>query len=456
MTGRVLVVDDIPTNVKLLDARLTAEYFDVLTASSGQEALNICANNDVDIVLLDVMMPEMDGYEVCRRLKADPATDHIPIIMITALDQPSDRVKGLEAGADDFLTKPPDDMQLLVRVKSLVRFKALTDELRSRSKTGQDIVAEDAHLAMGNIDADNGRVLIVDDSARSAQRIYRYLTPAHQVDVLSDPTSVAMQIADENYEVALVSMDLVNVDPLRVCTQLRTLEQTRNLPIILIADGGDRAKVVRGLELGVNDYIVRPIEQYELAARVRTQIKRHRYARELRESVNQTMAMAVIDELTGLYNRRYFERHASIMLDKAIEQERNLAVVMLDIDHFKPVNDIHGHQAGDVVLKEFANRLRRSFRGVDLVCRYGGEEFVVLMPDTNQSQAQRIADRVRRSVANMPFDLGNGTSVDITVSLGVAINLQGRDAPDALLKRADTALYRAKNQGRNQVVFDAA
>lgn len=137
MTARVLIVDDIPTNVRLLEARLTAEYFEVLTAASGAEALEICEKNDIDIILLDVMMPVMDGFEVCRRLKANPRTHHVPVLMITALDQLSDRVKGLEAGADDFLTKPVDDTQLMARVKSLARLKSLTDELRARALTGQ-------------------------------------------------------------------------------------------------------------------------------------------------------------------------------------------------------------------------------------------------------------------------------------------------------------------------------
>ena len=173
MTARVLIVDDIPTNVRLLEARLTAEYFEVKTASSGREALAICAQGATDIVLLDVMMPEMDGFEVCRRLKADIATSHIPVVMITALDQPSDRVKGLQAGADDFLTKPVDDVQLMARVKSLVRLKALTDELRARAQTGQEIAVEDAMRTMDAANADGGHILLVDSDARSADHDVR-------------------------------------------------------------------------------------------------------------------------------------------------------------------------------------------------------------------------------------------------------------------------------------------
>lgn len=456
MTARVLIVDDIPTNVRLLEARLTAEYFEVSTASSGLEALAICAKGEIDIILLDVMMPEMDGFEVCKHLKSDPRTHHIPVLMITALDQPSDRVKGLDVGADDFLTKPVDDIQLMARVKSLVRLKALTDELRSRAQTGQEIAVEDAMRAMNSINADGGRVLLIDTDLRHAERLRGYLAADNNVDVLSNPADAVMQVSGGEYELALVSMSLGDFDPLRVCSQMRTVEQTRTLPIILIAEDADRPRVVRGLDLGVNDFIMRPVERNELAARVRTQIRRQRYAVELRQSVTNTLALAVTDELTGLYNRRYFDRHLSLMLEKAREQGRDMAVMLIDMDFFKAVNDTHGHDVGDAVLREFALRLRRNIRGVDLACRFGGEEFVVLMPDTDFRQAQGVAERVRMSVAERSFEATPNRTLTVTVSVGVALNETETDTPELILKRADVALYRAKREGRNRVVFDAA
>lgn len=456
MTARVLIVDDIPTNVRLLEARLTAEYYDVVSATSGPQALAICDSQDVDIVLLDVMMPDMDGFEVCRRLKANPKTLHIPVLMVTALDQPSDRVKGLEVGADDFLTKPVDDMQLMARVKSLVRLKSLTDELRARAMTGQQLAVEDSLRAMDRITTNGGSILIIDTDQRHAERLKSYLTPEHDVDILTQPSDAVFQVTGAHYELALVSMALVDFDPLRVCSQIRTLEHTRHLPIILVAEEADKPKVVRALDLGVNDFISRPVERNELAARVRTQIRRQRYALELRQSVTNTMALAVTDELTGLYNRRYFDRHLGMMLGKAQSQDRNMALMILDIDHFKSVNDTHGHDSGDVVLREFAARLKRNIRGVDLACRFGGEEFVVLMPDTEYRQAESVAERVRQSIADRPFELGGGKTLAMTVSAGVTLNESGADTAESLVKRADVALYRAKREGRNRVVFDAA
>src|SRR5215469_6414632 len=163
MTARILVVDDVPANVKLMEARLSAEYFDVVTALTGQEALTICERAECDMVLLDVMMPDMDGFEVCRRLKANPSTHHLPVVMVTALDQISDRVKGLEAGADDFLTKPVSDVVLLARVRSLVRLKMMTDELRMRAVTSREIGIENpAREAIADT-GKGGRVLVVED-----------------------------------------------------------------------------------------------------------------------------------------------------------------------------------------------------------------------------------------------------------------------------------------------------
>jgi two-component system cell cycle response regulator len=456
VTARVLIVDDIAPNVRLLEARLAAEYYEVVTAGSGPEALEICQTQDIDIVLLDVMMPGMDGFEVCQRLKADPRTHHLPVVMVTALDQPSDRVRGLEVGADDFLTKPFDDTQLLARVKSLVRLKSLTDELRARALTGQQIAIEDALRAMDAISATGGNILIIDTDRRHAERIQSYLSPEHRVDILTEPSDAVFQVTGARYELALVSMSLEGFDPLRVCSQVRTVDHSRGLPIILMADEADKPRVVRALDLGVNDFIARPIERNELSARVRTQIRRHRYSLELRESVNSTLALAVTDELTGLYNRRYFERHLNVMLGKAQEQGRDLALMILDIDHFKSVNDNHGHDIGDAVLREFSARLRRNIRGVDLACRLGGEEFVVIMPDTDMGAAEAVAERVRQAIAERPFDVGAIRPLTVTVSIGVSRNEMRVDTPEILLKRADVALYRAKREGRNRVIFDAA
>src|SRR6478752_2717800 len=191
MTARILVVDDIPANVKLLEARLLAEYFDVLTADDGYKALAICENQPVDLVLLDIMMPGIDGFEVCERLKANSRTAHIPVVMVTALDQPSDRVRGLKAGADDFLTKPVNDLQLMSRVKSLVRLKNVSDELRLRAETAQSVGLQD--LNRSDRPDELGNVLLVDGRAGSQDRLIRALKPIAEVVAMSDPQAALFE-----------------------------------------------------------------------------------------------------------------------------------------------------------------------------------------------------------------------------------------------------------------------
>jgi two-component system cell cycle response regulator len=455
MTARVLVVDDVPANVKLLDARLSAEYFDVVTATNGRDALAICERGECDIVLLDVMMPDMDGFEVCRRLKASPTTHHLPVVMVTALDQPSDRVRGLEAGADDFLTKPVSDVALIARVRSLARLKLMTDELRMRAVTSKEIgILGPEREAVAETGL-GGRILIIDDRPSSYQRLTELLQTDHEVRVESNPAEALLHAAEGEYDLVIVSLGIANVDGLRLCSQLRSVERTRNVPVLALADGDNNARLVRGLEIGVNDYVQRPLDKNELHARVRTQIRKKRYAERLRDNVQLSIEMAITDALTGLYNRRYMETHLGSLVEQAASRSKPLTVLLLDIDYFKAINDTHGHDAGDEVLREFAVRIRKSIRGIDLACRYGGEEFVIVMPETDLAVATMVAERLRRGIAASPFSIPGNKTVPVTISAGISA-LGPNDDAASVFKRADLALYRAKKDGRNRVVPDAA
>jgi two-component system cell cycle response regulator len=457
MSARVLVVDDILPNVKLLEAKLAAEYFEVLTATNGPDALRICATGGVDIVLLDVMMPGMDGFEACRRLKSAANTAHIPVVMVTALDQPSDRLKGLDAGADDFLTKPLDDTALFARVRSLVRLKAMTDELRNRAVASRELGIGDPLTAAASDAGENASILVVDDRANSSERIKGSLERIHRVEVEADPHKALVRAAEGGFEVVLVSLDMHGYDGLRLCTQLRSLERTRNSAVLMIGEVEDRTRILRGLELGVHDFLVRPVDRNELLARVKTQVKRKRYADRLRDGVQTSIEMAVTDQLTGLHNRRYLETHFGGLFDESALRARELAVLMLDIDKFKAVNDGFGHDAGDEVLREFARRVKDATRIVDVVARMGGEEIVVVLPETGLVAAMAVAERIRASVQTKPFPIhGGARALTVTVSIGVASRRAGDQSPAQMMKRADEALYRAKGEGRNRVIAAAA
>ncbi len=455
MTARVLVVDDIEANVRLLEAKLSAEYYEVLTAADGTTALAMAAAEQPDIVLLDVMMPGLDGFQVCRRLKDDAATRHIPVVLVTALDGRQDRVTGLDAGADDFLTKPIDDVVLFARVRSLTRLKIVMDELRQREESGRKMgVIEGTAARLAGV---GGRILIADDNERQAQRIVAELGGEHRPTVSAAPDE-ALALARGPIDLLIVNAAARAFDGLRLAAQLRSEEATRSLPILAVVDVDERPKLVRALDLGVNDVLSRPIDPQELAARVRTQIKRKRYSDFLRNNLDHSLELAITDQLTGLHNRRYMLGQLSGLVSRAGRGGDPVAALLIDIDHFTTINDTFVHDVGDVVLREFAVRLATNVRAVDLACRHGGEEFVVVMPDTNVEAAERIAERLRRTVGGAPFRVNGGRdALSVTISIGVASTMPGvADTPDTLLKRADAGVYEAKAAGRNRVIAKAA
>lgn len=441
MSARVLVVDDIQTNRRLLEARLSAEYFEVLQAADGYECLALARSHEPDIILLDVMMPGIDGFETCRRLKADPVTRHIPVVMITALDQRADRITGLEAGADDFLTKPVDDVALFARVRSLLRLKVVMDELRLRHREREADAEPDAPLQ-------GGSVLVVAADEAAAERLAAKLSEPFVVRAVADPREAAHLAV--GYDLMIVDVSSPRFDGLRLCARVRSDASTRQLPILAVVEPDDRRTMVRALDLGVNDVISRPIDGGELAARARTQIRRKTYADALRDRLEESLEMAVKDPLTGLFNRRYASSRLGQALDGLAAGGEPVSAALIDIDHFKRINDTWGHAAGDAVLQGFAMRILREMRAVDIAARFGGEEFILIFPGARAEAALEAAERVRAAVARDAFDWPDG-GLSVTVSVGVAEARPGEDVED-LLGRADAALYEAKASGRNQVV----
>jgi two-component system cell cycle response regulator len=301
-------------------------------------------------------------------------------------------------------------------------------------------------------DVRDGRVLVVEDMASEAERMVSACEGQFKVTVQADVNEALVLARGGDYDLVVVSLGLADSDGLRFCSQLRTVEETRQVPILILVDESDRKRLAKGLELGVSDYLARPIDRNELLARVRTQVRRKRYQDRLRANFHRSMALAVTDGLTGLYNRRYMTGHLDTLIARGGPGGHGLSLLMLDIDHFKLVNDNHGHAIGDEVLKEFGGRVARSVRGIDLACRYGGEEFVVVMPETDLATARKVAERLCRHVNEDAFVAqGGDLALPITCSVGVA-SWQANEGSEALIKRADDALYIAKREGRDRIV----
>jgi len=449
MTARVLVVDDVPANARLLEARLAAEYYQVASAENGPEALKLSREWRPDIILLDVMMPGMDGFEVCRRLKADPVLSHIPVVMVTALGEPAEKVRGLEVGADDFLSKPIEFDTLLARVRGLVRLKRLLDEWRARGETARVL-----GLAGGFADAPSiagARVLVVDDWDLEARFLQDCLGREGLLPSIARGEEEMLAASGEtSFDLIVISLSLGSGDALALASRLRASERTQDVPLLLVAEPENRERIVRGFDLGANDWLLRPVDENELRARARNQIRRKLYQQRLRATLDQALALALSDPLTGLYNQRYVMHHLRNLLGAT--PGNSLAVLMIDVDHFKRINDSYGHPMGDRALKAVAETLRANLRVFDTLARYGGEEFVVVMPGVSLGEATGAGERLRDAVAQMRFQPdGRGAAYRMTVSVGVAASAGNQLTPEALLQVADRALYCAKRDGRNRV-----
>jgi len=444
MTARVLVVDDVPANLRLLQARLDAEYYEVATAASGPEALLRMRDWLPDIVLLDVMMPGMDGYEVCRRIKADDATRHVPVVVLTALTDRADAVRGLEAGADDFLSKPVDQHTLFARLRALLRSKQVLDAFRARAAIAQGLGLQPPPRPEPGVAG--ARVLVVEDDPAAAAELARALA-ADTVDARAchDPAEAPAMLAGGGYELVVIGLSADGGRGLRLASRLRAATDTRDLPLLLVADPGQNDPVLRGFDIGANDHVLRPVHPAELRARARNQILRHRHQEALRDDIRHSLELAVTDGLTGLRNRHYVDHHLRELL-----RSGTAAVILIDVDRFKQVNDTHGHATGDHVLRAVSARIRDNLRAVDLAGRYGGEEFLVVVPSASAEEGLAVAERLRAVMREAPVMLDGGIAVPVTLSLGVALPPTGADARDAV-RAADNALYRAKRTGRDRV-----
>ncbi len=444
LTARILAVDDVYANVRLLEARLAAEYYDVKSTCRSSEVMGLAVEWQPDAILLDIMMPDIDGIQLCRQLKAEPATAHIPVIMVTALREMPDRLLALASGADEFLTKPVAHGILLARLRSVLRLKSLLDEWRARGANATAL-----GLATPHTEARGGDVLIIDDLDARARRMRDAL---HQtgvtVTIVDGENTAQSAIAAHAFDLLTINMSPMAGDPLRTIAKLRAADTTRDTPMLLVAEADQTGLLIAGLDLGANDCLMLPFDEAELRLRARNHISRKQYQDRLRVDVGHAMALAVTDPLTGLPNRRHLDTHLD-RLDAAGGLGMSM-ILMIDIDHFKSINDRYGHAAGDAILTEVGQILSANLRASDLIARYGGEEFVVVAPLSAGEQPDQLAERLRDAVEKHTTG-PRGENLTLTISIGAALTAGGEGSA-VILERADRALYAAKRGGRNRVV----
>jgi two-component system cell cycle response regulator len=451
--ARVLIVDDELMNLKLFKAYLSAENYEIVTAESGKEALARAFHVPPDVILLDIMMPGMDGFEVTRRLKENAATDSIPIILVTALSGEKNRARGLKAGADEFLTKPVHRAELVARVASMLRLKRFQDQLRSRRDSENSMDGPPGN-AFGDAEYIPS-ILIVEDDDRDAMLLRHQLEEdPYMVRHVTDGEQAIRDALDSSPDLIILDIMLPGIDGFEVCRRVKSDDRLKHTQILLQTSLRELDYRIQGTELGADDYLVKPVDSRELRVRVEALLKKKRYIDKLNHRYESALNRAIRDGLTGLYNHEYFKRFLKFEIKRSMRQQHSMSLLLIDLDNFKQVNDCLGHQAGDRLLILVGNAIREAVRDVDFVARYGGEEFVVILPYVDDEETREVAESIRLSIKKtVDAEIKGQVKLPISASIGVSFCPDDGMEADLMIRKADEMMYLAKQLGKDQICF---
>ncbi|MDY7036811.1 MAG: response regulator [Thermodesulfobacteriota bacterium] len=450
---RILIVDDEPRNIKLLSAQIPADKYEIIKAYDGIEALEKTKKALPDLILLDIMMHKMNGYELTSSLKNDPKTAHIPIILITALDDSESRAKGLEAGAEEFLSKPVNSVEIMTRIESMLRLKQYREQLSIRTQSDAHFIVQGDREERRLRGEDHPVVLLVEDNDNDARIIQEYLRgEPYKIEIARNGEDALSIVLRERIDLILLDILLPGMNGFEVCNCLKEDGETEDIQIVLITSLNDLESKIRGLELGADDFLVKPVDSRELGARINVLLKKKAYLDQLHSHYETALNAAITDKLTGLFNHTYFKHVLGLEIKRSQRQRHPVALIMADIDDFKRCNDTLGHLAGDRILEGLGKLIRENIREVDLAARYGGEEFAVLVPYADTEGALHIAERILTITRSYNF-LGEATLQPsrVTFSMGIALSPSDASTTEDLIQKADSALYKAKSEGKNRV-----
>lgn len=462
MQGKILIVDAIATNRIVLKVKLTSAFYQVVQASTVTEAAQLARSHNPQLIISALTLPDGDAAELCALLRQSPLTEHIPMMAIGCRPNADTRIATLEAGVHDVILKPVDDTLLLGRVRSLIRAHNAAAEWQMREDTSRAL-----GLAEPSTDFDpvchcvfisSGQAKTHSWAAQLRPLMRTKITCATAKDTMQtiegqSVPDVFVLILPEDHQEGIAALNLIST--------LRANASTCHAGVLVLQTTPNSVLATNALDLGADDLMTDGFEPAEMALRLKALSRRKRMGEQRRATVRTGLQAAVVDPLTGLYNRRYAMPHLARAADHARTTGRPLAVMVADLDHFKRINDLYGHASGDAVLTEVAKRLRRSIRSVDMVARIGGEEFMVVMPGTTLADARLAAVRICNDISQAPFDIpGHAHPIQVTISIGMAIggvltsdDFQGHHESEVLLDRADKALYSAKMRGRNRVTL---
>ncbi|MGJ8544821.1 MAG: diguanylate cyclase domain-containing protein [Sulfitobacter sp.] len=461
MQGKILIVDTVATNRIVLKVKLASAYYTVVQAYSLASALTAAAHEQPDLILTATELGDGCASDLAKQLALHPTLRHLPILAVQANANNCNKSEALAAGVHDVMNKPIEDALLLGRVRSLIRAANADREWRLRDDTSRALGL--AEPAAGYTPA--GRVVIVHGDVVQGHHWLTKLRPYLPATAAISPPDLALkQRINGKPPDAFVLCLPTDSDRARrmleLVSNLRANGATRNAGLLVLQSRRDAALGANALDLGADDLMTDGFDAAELGLRLKALIRRKYLGDQMRDSVRSGLRAALYDPLTGLHNRRYALPHLDRVAEHAAETGHEFAVMIADMDHFKSINDRFGHASGDAVLVETTRRLRQSLRPVDLVARLGGEEFLIVMPNTPLEKARDAAARLCELISGKAFDIpGAAQAISVTLSIGLAMG--GRDhasspAPltaQTLLDLADKALYAAKLKGRNRVTL---
>lgn len=463
MAGDILIIDCVATNRIVLKVKLLAAQYRVRPCATLGEARQEIAASLPDLILMDISQSEEEILSFCRALKADEATSLIPIVATGGFPTPHDRVMALQAGADDVLTKPFDDHILQARIRSLLRARDARQELRLREDTRTALGFAEAQCSF----AAPARIILASGEANQSSDLNGLPAALGNARITATPVQdlVGGRFTDDPTDLYILDFrGRLDDDKVmfRLLSELRSRSATRHASILALLPPDARQAAAMALDLGANDIVCAPVDFEEVRHRAAVLIQAKLEADALRRTVETGLEAAITDPLTGLFNRRYALPHLSRLSADSRKNGRQFAIMVLDLDHFKSINDTYGHKAGDQILQQVAQRLRGNLRAVDLLARIGGEEFLVAIPNSDVVHARTAAERLCQLISSTPFFVGpERQEVHMTMSVGVSLN-DGLGASDIvedlsdLVNEADVALYAAKTGGRNKVSLSAA
>ncbi len=463
MAGDILIIESVATNRIVLKVKLLAAQYRVRPCATIAEAQREIAASLPDLIMLDTCHDKAEAIAFIQSLAASPSTRVVPVIATGGFTTPDDRVAALNAGADDVLNRPFDDQILQARIRSLLRARDARQELQMREGT---------RTALGFAEAgstfNTGARITIASGTILAPDCFEGLR-AHMENAQINQVSLDRLIAGQG---SLQVSDLYVIDLrgglsddntlFRLLSELRSRSHTRHSSLMVLLAETDQKAAAMALDLGANDIVTCRVNSTEIALRAKTLIRDKLDADALRQTVETGLEAAITDQLTGLFNRRYALPHLARMAMESQRNGRHCAIMVLDLDHFKAINDAYGHAMGDDVLRQVAHRLQGNLRAVDMLARIGGEEFLVAIPNSDSVHARAAAERLCSLISDTPFFIGpEKCEVNVTLSVGVSLssgveNLNMQDNLEGLVNTADLALYDAKNAGRNTVILSAA